>query len=117
MDAKFLEVVGFRQGHQAAFEKSDLFFLCILRPTSTVVVPQEAEIAAAKWMPLSEFKAQPIFKQRPTMLKMLDVCLARVNGKCRGFAYEDFHPDTLNPNSYFYYNQEDLVKGQEQPKL
>jgi len=68
-------------------------------------------------MPLSEFKAQPIFKQRPTMLKMLDVCLARVEGKCRGFAYEDTHPDTLNRSSYFYYNQVDLLRSQEQPKL
>lgn len=114
VDARFVEVVGFRQGHQCQFDKSDLFFLCILRPTSTEIVAQESEIAAAKWMPLSEFKAQPIFDTRPTMKKMLEVCLARVEGKYQGFAYEDIHPDSLNSNSYFYYNQVDFFGSQQQ---
>jgi hypothetical protein len=65
-------------------------------------------------MPLSEFKAQPIFNTRPTMKKMLEVCLARVEGRCKGFAYEDIHPDSLNPTSYFYYNQVDFFGSQQQ---
>ncbi|KAG0597403.1 hypothetical protein M758_UG335300 [Ceratodon purpureus] len=117
VDARFLEVVGFRQGHQVAFDKSDLFFLCILRPTSTEIVAQESEIAAAKWMPISEFRAQPIFNQRPTMLKMLEICLARVEGRCKGFGFDPIHPDSPNPNSYFYYNQVDFAGEQGQTKL
>lgn len=37
-----------RQGHLVAFEKSDLFFVCILRPLSSQIVKQESEIAAAQ---------------------------------------------------------------------
>jgi hypothetical protein len=68
-------------------------------------------------MPISEFKAQPIFKQRPTMLNMLEVCLARVDGRCGGFAYDPIHPDSLNPNAYFYHHQVNLLSEQGQTKL
>lgn len=38
----------FRHAHNVAFEKSDLFFICLLRPLSTKVVVDELEIQAAK---------------------------------------------------------------------
>lgn len=37
-----------RQGHGGLFAKSDLFFVCILRPLSTQIVKQDSEIAAAQ---------------------------------------------------------------------
>lgn len=37
-----------RQGHEGHFAKSDLFFVCILRPLSTQIEKQESEIAAAQ---------------------------------------------------------------------
>jgi hypothetical protein len=37
-----------RQGHGGLFGKSDLFFVCILRPLSTQIVKQDSEIAAAQ---------------------------------------------------------------------
>lgn len=37
-----------RQNHKAFFEKSDLFFLCLLRPLSFDIQIQELEIEAAQ---------------------------------------------------------------------
>lgn len=37
-----------RQSHQAFFTKSDLLFLCVLQPKSTLIKKQEVEIEAAE---------------------------------------------------------------------
>lgn len=37
-----------RQSHKSFFQKSDLFFVCMLKPLSTDIKKQEAEIADAK---------------------------------------------------------------------
>lgn len=37
-----------RQSHKSYFEKSDLFFVCMLQPLSKEIHPQEAEIEAAQ---------------------------------------------------------------------
>ncbi|XP_040946541.1 nudix hydrolase 8 isoform X3 [Gossypium hirsutum] len=68
IDTEFLEVVAFRHVHNVAFEKSDLFFICMLKPLSTRIIVDVHEIQAAKgcvitnlgyqcmqWMPLIEF--------------------------------------------------------------
>ncbi|PRQ16710.1 putative hydrolase [Rosa chinensis] len=34
IDAKFSEVLAFRQAHKLFFEKSDLFFVCMMHPLS-----------------------------------------------------------------------------------
>ncbi|TQD92179.1 hypothetical protein C1H46_022217 [Malus baccata] len=60
IDAEFLEILAFRQAHKAFFEKSDLFFVCILRPLTFDIQKQELEIEAAKWIPLEDFAAQPV---------------------------------------------------------
>ncbi|XP_018716436.2 nudix hydrolase 2, partial [Eucalyptus grandis] len=48
VDTEFVEVLCFRQSHQAFFTKSDLLFLCVLRPKSTLIEKQEVEIEAAE---------------------------------------------------------------------
>ncbi|KAH7684091.1 Mn(2+)-dependent ADP-ribose/CDP-alcohol diphosphatase protein [Dioscorea alata] len=47
IDTDFLEVLAFRQNHGAFFGKSDLFFVCMLRPRSSEIHKQESEIEAA----------------------------------------------------------------------
>jgi hypothetical protein len=37
-----------RQSHKAFFDKSDLFFVCILRPLSFDITKQDSEIEAAQ---------------------------------------------------------------------
>ncbi|KAL8539860.1 hypothetical protein ACS0TY_001459 [Phlomoides rotata] len=48
IDTEFVEVVAFRHCKNVAFEKSDLFFVCMLRPLSTEIVVDDLEIQAAK---------------------------------------------------------------------
>ncbi|KAL1109713.1 hypothetical protein V6Z11_D03G196200 [Gossypium hirsutum] len=48
IDTEFLEVVAFRHVHNVAFEKSDLFFICMLKPLSTRIIVDVHEIQAAK---------------------------------------------------------------------
>ncbi|CAO2143084.1 unnamed protein product [Urochloa humidicola] len=51
-----------------AFQKSDLFFICMLRPVSSEIKIDETEIQAAKWMPLEEFVKQPFIQEDRTKL-------------------------------------------------
>lgn len=47
---QFQSIVSFRQHHRAQFGKSDLYFICFLKPEHCNITIQESEIAAAKWM-------------------------------------------------------------------
>lgn len=105
VDAEFVEVVGFRQVHHVAFEKSDLFFLCILRPLSSIITKQDSEIAAAQWMPLAEFKAQPFFQNHTMLRKMLDVCILSAQGHYKGFTAHNLHTGFQPIPSFFYCNE------------
>ncbi|KAG5588951.1 hypothetical protein H5410_039465 [Solanum commersonii] len=56
IDTEFVEVmIAFRHVHDVAFQKSDLFFVCLLRPLSKQIMVDDLEIQNAKWMPLVEF--------------------------------------------------------------
>uniref|UniRef100_A0A803PMF7 Nudix hydrolase domain-containing protein n=1 Tax=Cannabis sativa TaxID=3483 RepID=A0A803PMF7_CANSA len=48
IDTEFIEVIAFRHVHNVAFEKSDLFFICMMRPLSTQIIIDDLEIQAAK---------------------------------------------------------------------
>ncbi|MED6116079.1 hypothetical protein PIB30_096745, partial [Stylosanthes scabra] len=48
IDTVFVEVLAFRQSHQTFFQKSDLFFACLLQPYSFKIQRQASEIAAAQ---------------------------------------------------------------------
>ncbi|XP_057251699.1 nudix hydrolase 2-like, partial [Beta vulgaris subsp. vulgaris] len=47
IETKFVEMLTFREHHMAFFEKSDLFFVCLL-PLSFNIQVQESEIEAAQ---------------------------------------------------------------------
>nr|VDD25585.1 unnamed protein product [Brassica oleracea] len=46
--SEFVEVIAFRHGHKVAFDTSDLFFICMLKPLSNKVIIDNLEIKAAK---------------------------------------------------------------------
>lgn len=48
IDTEFLEILAFCQTHESFFAKSDLFFVCLLRPTSFDIQKQDLEIEAAQ---------------------------------------------------------------------
>ncbi|XP_062184811.1 nudix hydrolase 8-like isoform X1 [Phragmites australis] len=81
VDTEFVDVVAFRHAHNVAFQKSDLFFICMLRPVSSEIKIDETEIQAAKWMPLEEFVKQPFIQEDHMFQKIMDICLQRLR-KC-----------------------------------
>lgn len=86
VDAEFIEILGFRQAHRSFFNKSDLFFLCFLRPLSVDIHKQDREIQDAQWMPLDEFAAQPI-AQKPSLFKyIVGLCIAKFDKDYAGFS-------------------------------
>ncbi|KAL2489993.1 Nudix hydrolase 8 [Forsythia ovata] len=78
IDTEFVEVVAFRHAQNVSFEKSDLFFICMLRPLSTQIVVDDLEIQAAKWMPLDEFVEQPLIQGDSMFKKIVEICIARL---------------------------------------
>ncbi|EOX93529.1 Nudix hydrolase isoform 3 [Theobroma cacao] len=48
IDTEFVEILAFRQSHKSFFTKSDLFFVCMLRPHSFDIQKQDIEIDAAQ---------------------------------------------------------------------
>lgn len=59
LSTEFLGVLAFRQQHQHpdAFGRSDLFFVCLLTPTTFDLRPCSEEIAACQWMPVDDLAA------------------------------------------------------------
>ncbi|KAA8524873.1 hypothetical protein F0562_011296 [Nyssa sinensis] len=46
IETEFLEILAFRQSHKSFFGKSDLFFVCMLKPLSYDIQKQDLEIKA-----------------------------------------------------------------------
>ncbi|MCE7766799.1 NUDIX domain-containing protein, partial [Pseudomonas putida] len=44
IDTEFVEIMAFRHAHNVAFEKSDLFFVCLLRTLSEHIMVDDLEI-------------------------------------------------------------------------
>ncbi|KAK9080702.1 hypothetical protein SSX86_000460 [Deinandra increscens subsp. villosa] len=110
IDTEFVEVLAFRQWHKAFFQKSDLFFVCMMRPLSFDIQIQELEIEAAQWMPLEEFAAQPSAQKESLMRYIYELCIAKVDKDYSGFSPQ---PVTSffsgnHKTSYIYFNKRDL---------
>lgn len=58
IETEFVELLAFRQSHKSFFGKSDLFFICMLKPLTFTINKQEAEIEEAKWMAMEEYASQ-----------------------------------------------------------
>lgn len=108
IDTEFVEIVAFRQTHKSFFEKSDLFFLCVLHPLSFSVQKQELEIEAAQWMPLEEFAAQPFAQKSGLFKRIVDLCLAKKDKNYAGFSPEPTSFSSEEKTPYLYLNTRDL---------
>ncbi|KOM53353.1 hypothetical protein LR48_Vigan09g201200 [Vigna angularis] len=93
-----------RQSHNSFFEKSDLFFVCMLRPLSFNIQRQRFEILDAQWMPFEEYAAQP-FVQKSELLKYInDTCLAKMGGQYSGFCPISTSSNFSDQKNYLYLN-------------
>lgn len=112
IDSEFVEVLAFRQSHMTFFEKSDLFFVCLLRPLSFDIKIQEVEIEAAKWMPFDEYAAQPFMEKYEVLRYINDIYLAKIDGHYSGFAPVSTKSNFSNqPNSHLYLNAGGLKRS------
>ncbi len=53
----FESLVCFRHWHGYRYEKSDIYFVCRLRPRSREITIQDDEIESCQWMPVDEYLA------------------------------------------------------------
>ncbi|KAL0407184.1 UNVERIFIED_CONTAM: Nudix hydrolase 2 [Sesamum latifolium] len=108
IDAKFLEILAFRQSHKSFFEKSDLFFVCMMQPFSSDIRPQEAEIEAAQWMPYEEYVAQPFVQKHELLRKIADICSAKKDKDYSGFSAVPITSAFSEKQDYLYLNGQRL---------
>ncbi|TKW22248.1 hypothetical protein SEVIR_4G216900v4 [Setaria viridis] len=111
IDAEFVEVLAFRQSHKSFFEKSDLFFVCLLRPLSYDITKQDSEIEACQWMPVEEFAAQPFVQKHELVKYILEVSLAKVDKEYAGFSPISIKSAFTDKLSLFYLNRRDLDRA------
>ncbi|XP_072069779.1 nudix hydrolase 2 isoform X5 [Arachis hypogaea] len=104
VDSEFVEVLAFRQSHKSFFDKSDLFFVCMMRPLSSDIQKQRLEIEASRWMPFEEYSAQP-FVQKHDLLKYIsDVCSAKIDGRYSGYSAVSTSSSFSDQKYYLYLN-------------
>lgn len=108
IDAEFIEVLAFRQSHKSLFEKSDLFFVCMLRPLSFDIQKQESEIEAAQWMPIEEYAVQPSVKKHELLKSIADICLVKIEKGYAGFSPVSTKSFISAHDSFLYLNKRDL---------
>ena len=80
IDAEYAGLLCFRQAHNVLFGKSDLFFVCILRPKSNAISHQPSEIVACEWHEPSVYLEQTFFKRNPLYSKINELIAETING-------------------------------------
>ncbi|MED6175266.1 hypothetical protein PIB30_076855 [Stylosanthes scabra] len=106
IDTEFVEVLAFRQSHQTFFQKSDLFFACLLQPYSFNIQRQASEIAAAQWMPIKDYVAQPFVRENELFDLLTKIWLSKVDKNYTGFS-TTLAKTSKSKKSYLYFNKND----------
>ncbi|XP_021768011.1 nudix hydrolase 8-like [Chenopodium quinoa] len=104
IDTEFVEVIAFRHAQNMAFEKSDLFFICMLKPLSSEIKVDDHEIEAAKWMPVVDFVKQPWIQEDSMLKKVTDIFIARMGKKYCGLFAHHLISKFDDRSSTLYYN-------------
>ncbi|CAN4105976.1 unnamed protein product [Withania somnifera] len=115
VNAKFVEILAFRQSHKSFFDKSDLFFVCMLQPLLSDIQIQEREIEAAQWMPFEKYAAQPFVKEHDLLRYISDICFAKMEGRYTGFSAVPTITSFSAKNTYLYMNSNSRTIGSNNP--
>ncbi|GAB2219701.1 hypothetical protein Droror1_Dr00007338 [Drosera rotundifolia] len=110
VDTTFLKMVAFRHCHFVAFEKSDLLFVCVLRPLSSDIAIDENEIQAAKWMPFQELVEQPFYEEDHMLRRVIEICVATNEDCYSGFVAHQLTSKLDGKLSFLYYDDTMLGK-------
>ncbi|XP_052178125.1 nudix hydrolase 2-like [Diospyros lotus] len=108
IEAEFLEVLAFRQSLKSFFGKSDLFFVCMLKPLSLNILKQDSEIKAATWIRLEEYIAQPFIQKYEQFKLIANICLEKKRNKYTGFTIVPTTSAFSTKRTHLYLHKEDL---------
>ncbi|KAL0345152.1 UNVERIFIED_CONTAM: Nudix hydrolase 8 [Sesamum radiatum] len=103
IDTSFLELVAFRHVHQVAFEKSDLLFVCMLKPLSSEIKIDENEIQDAKWITVDELQSQEFYEEDEMWKRVFAICMAAHENMYDGFIANQVVSKFDGKLSYLYY--------------
>lgn len=106
IDTKFIQVLAFRQSHKIFFGKSDLFFVCMLKPLSLDIQAQESEIEAAQWMPWDEYTNQPFVQTHELLKYIVQICAVKTDKDYSGFT--PVPVSAPDQHSFLYLNKHGL---------
>ncbi|XP_008224630.1 PREDICTED: nudix hydrolase 2-like [Prunus mume] len=104
IDSEFVEILAFRQSHKSFFEKSDVFFVCMMQPLSFDIQKHDQEIEAAQWMAFEEYAAQPFVQKNELLNNINDICKAKIDGQYSGFSPVPTMSFSDQKMSYLYLN-------------
>ncbi|XP_060190433.1 nudix hydrolase 2-like isoform X2 [Lycium barbarum] len=104
IETEFVELLAFRQSHKSFFGKSDLFFICMLKPLNFIIHKQDSEIEEAKWMPIEEYAAQPKLNQSELSKTIAKICVAKKEKQYTGFSALPTTTGHSSKKSYIYSN-------------
>ena len=65
VQTEFIGILSFRHMHNSLFGKSDLFFVCLMNPTTTEIYKEHTEIAACEWIDVDRYTKQPQILKNP----------------------------------------------------
>ncbi|XP_059659567.1 nudix hydrolase 2-like [Cornus florida] len=108
IETEFVEVLAFRQSHKSFFSKSDLMFVCMLRPLSFDIQKQDSELEAAQWMSFEEYAAQPFVLKNASFEYVAKICLAKKDKDYAGFSVMPATTGFSAKKSFLYCNNRDL---------
>ncbi|XP_022977707.1 nudix hydrolase 10-like [Cucurbita maxima] len=108
IDTEFMEVLAFRQTHQAFFGKSDLFFVCTLKPLTFEISKQELEIEDAQWMKLEDYTAQPLLQKHEVWKCINNICVTKIQQQYSGFSPVLTSPAFSSKRNFLYLNEHDM---------
>ncbi|KAK4369298.1 hypothetical protein RND71_013090 [Anisodus tanguticus] len=104
LETEFVELLAFRQSHKSFFGKSDLFFICMLKPLNFTIHKQDSEIEDAKWMPIEEYAGQPKLNQSELSKTIAKICVAKKEKQYTGFSALPTTTGHSSKKSYIYSN-------------
>nr|XP_043622374.1 nudix hydrolase 10-like [Erigeron canadensis] len=107
IDTEFVEVLAFRQSHKSFFTKSDLMFVCMLKPKSLDIEKQDSEIDAAQWMSVEEYASQPFIVKHKSFDYIAKICMEKIDNKYVGFSALPTATATSTKKSYLYSHYHD----------
>ncbi|KAG5228582.1 nudix hydrolase [Salix suchowensis] len=104
IDTEFVEILAFSQTHMKFCGKSDLFFVCMLRPLSLDINKQDSEIKAAQWMPTEEYMAQPYINKHESFKNVAKICSSKSRNHYSGLCSVPTMSSS-GKKSYTYFNK------------